>query len=132
VATEYAIWSALRRGLPEVHWQRIEGIRGVPDVTGCVAGREFWIEGKALRGNRLRFERGQVAWMIAATRARRRCWILTRSGNDWILHHGADALRLSRESFDAVEPVLVLSGPRRDYRRLLSALTSDCGFVGDG
>lgn len=97
-------------------------------MSGCVNGREFWIEGKALRGNRLRFERGQVAWMIAATRVGRRCWILTSSGHDWVLHCGADALRLSREPFDAVEPVLVLPGPRRDYERLRAALTSDCGF----
>ena len=72
-------YQALKRNLPKVHWQRIEtgGIsRGIPDVNGCFAGKEFWIELKILHGNRVSLTPQQVAWHMRRSKQGGRSWIM--------------------------------------------------------
>lgn len=123
--SEYSLWQLLRRNLPGVHWQRIEGIRGVPDVNGCDDGVEFWIEGKSIREGetRVRFERGQVAWLVAGAHAGRRCFVLVRRSDEILLYRGSAALSLSRDGICSTSPLLRLCRPWA-WPRLREALRS--------
>lgn len=61
-----------RTRMPDVHWQGIETWstgQGIPDMNGCVGGKEFWIENKQTSGWTITFEPGQVAWHERRIRA---------------------------------------------------------------
>jgi hypothetical protein len=52
---EHDMWRTMRMGImkqePKADLQRIENLvrNGMPDVNGCIRGREFWCENKWLR-----------------------------------------------------------------------------------
>lgn len=51
---EKQVWKYIReaeRGRAGVRWMRCENIvaNGVPDINGCIGGREFWLEVKSPR-----------------------------------------------------------------------------------
>lgn len=122
---ESRLWELLRSNLPKtVHWQRIEGIRGVPDTNGCYEGSEFWIEGKVVRsGFVVKFQPGQVPWLMQRADRGGRCFVLVRHEptGQLLLYPGHLALELSNRGV-RVEPWLRLEQPW-DYDRLLEALT---------
>lgn len=124
------MWVALRRALPDVHWQRIEGSPGVPDINGCWAGADFWIEGKVLRaGHKIRFQPGQVGWLLRRAFSRGRCFVLVVDAavsGDWLLYHGAQVRDLALHGVglpNSPEPLLRLPKPRK-YDALLRVLVT--------
>lgn len=126
--TEYNLWPLLKRNMPGVHWQRIEGVPGVPDTNGADDGTEFWIEGKMLReGEDIpSFRTGQVAWLVEGWHAGRRCFVLVRRGDELALYKGCDAIELSRGGVAAVRPALRMTKPW-DWERLRKRLTGRRG-----
>lgn len=81
------------RNLVYVHWQRIETGstgRGIPDMNGCAAGQEIWIENKKADHWAVEIRPEQVGWIerrvraggrvfIAVRRARTELWLLAPS-----------------------------------------------------
>ena len=62
---ESLLWKQLRDNLPKVHWQRIEtGITGagVPDVNGCLDGKEVWVELQRVKGRQIGLRPMHIAW----------------------------------------------------------------------
>ena len=54
-----------RQYLTGVDWQAIESGGtggGIPDLNGCIAGKELWIECKAAAAWRVKISPAQVAW----------------------------------------------------------------------
>lgn len=82
-ATEAAIFQALKKNLPQVHWQRVENSvgPGTPDVNYCYDGKEGWIELKCLGVMHIR--KAQHIWLARRAKALGRCVLLigTRSGD---------------------------------------------------
>lgn len=63
---EKDLWADIRKNIKGPHWQRIETgttASGVPDVNGCLAGREVWLELKILVGTKIRLTALQVLWL---------------------------------------------------------------------
>ena len=83
---EAQLWKLLRDNVPSVHWQRIEtGMTGagVPDVNGCLNGKEVWIELKYVVGRKLGLRPMQISWLASRTRHCGDCYVLARK-NDCI------------------------------------------------
>jgi len=61
---ESYFWSTIRKGLPEVHWTRIENtaVAGASDVNAAWHGKEAWVELKMMRGRQLEFRKSQLGW----------------------------------------------------------------------
>ena len=79
--SESNLWRLVRDRLPKIHWQRIETgstARGVPDLNGCFEGQEFWVELKAIRGNRLGLTPMQISWLTQRTMHGGKCFVLGR------------------------------------------------------
>ena len=64
----------------DIHWQRIENGAGpgTPDVNGCHAGKEIWIELKNVKGNAVKLEPEQVNWLVKRSLNKGRCWVLAK------------------------------------------------------
>ena len=105
--------------LPQVHWQAIEvGMMGagVPDHNGCFA-REWWSEYKWTETHTCPLRPPQVGWLLDRTRARGRCFVITRREHEggvrkgaaqdelWI-HDARHAAVLQQEGLLAVPPLL--------------------------
>lgn len=67
--------------LPQVHWQRIEtggtGY-GIPDLNGCIAGSEFWIESKRTDAWAVKIAPEQIGWAERRIRAGGKVWLAVR------------------------------------------------------
>ena len=97
--TEKSLYQALKTNLPKVHWQRIETgalQQGVPDVNGCYAGTEFWLELKCTTNDFVSLTPFQCSWHMRRAAAGGRSWILVGHSKHKVLtlHRGGDALRL--------------------------------------
>jgi hypothetical protein len=56
-----------RHHLPSVHWTTIESgftEAGIPDLTGCIGGQEFWLELKAIKHWRATIAPAQAGWHL--------------------------------------------------------------------
>lgn len=95
---ESYLWQTLRKGLPRVHWTRVESTAGsgVPDVNGYVDGFELWLELKIMRGSLLEFRSSQIAWI-----SRR---LAERAANVFVLARKDDSLLLYPASIVKLEP----------------------------
>jgi Holliday junction resolvase len=95
-----------REHLPHVHWQAIEtgGTgRGIPDLNGCFAGIEVWIELKRMVGRRVLMRPEQVAWIERRARAGGRVFIAVRKGKEQLFLVGPTGARhLLENRFPAV------------------------------
>ena len=60
------------------HWQRVDGIPGVPDTNYCIDGTEGWIEFKATRYNAVKFRSTQPSWLMRRSAAGGRGWVAIR------------------------------------------------------
>ena len=76
---ETDIWKKLRATLTESHLTRVENAisSGAPDVHGCHAGVDFWIELK-MYARLIKFRPSQIGWMAQRLRA---------GGDTYILSH---------------------------------------------
>ena len=61
---ETTLYQSLRKHIPQVHWQRVESpmTQGTPDVNGCIQSKEFWLELKIARANKINFSNFQCNW----------------------------------------------------------------------
>ena len=118
------LWEPLRDNFkklePGIHLQRIENSvgNGVPDTNGCLAGRDFWIELKVAKGNKVALTPLQAAWLRTRWNVGGRSFVLARKGDVLRLWAGGDAPTV-REVGWACEPLLELRKPW-DWRELLS------------
>lgn len=102
-----------QRYMPTVHWQAIEtgGTgRGIPDLNGCVDGREFWVELKATDGWRVAIRPEQVAWIERRTRAGGNVTLAVRqrgAARDalWILDAQSPRRLINGERLSAIDPL---------------------------
>lgn len=70
-----------RHHLPEVHWLTVETAgteSGVPDLNGCFAGVEFWIECKLTAGMAVALRPHQIGWLLRRSRAGGRIFVAVR------------------------------------------------------
>jgi hypothetical protein len=87
--------------LPAWDWQPVEtgGISpGVPDLNGCRAGREVWVECKATTGWVVKFRPLQPAWILRRTAAGGHVFVVVlqrrRTGDMFYVYQGAAVLAL--------------------------------------
>lgn len=83
IKTETKLWQILKKNTEHfVHWTRIESRSsfGVPDLNGCLDGREFWIELKIITtktdNSYPRWSPLQIAWQTKRTRIGGLVWNL--------------------------------------------------------
>ena len=78
---EAKLWQDVRKGLKDAHLVRIEsriGL-GIPDVNGCINGKDFWLELKVIKGNSLRLSKFQKAWIYERLRVGGNVFVLART-----------------------------------------------------
>lgn len=121
------VWTPLRDNFkklePRIHLQRLESSvgNGVPDVNGCLAGRDFWLELKLVTGNQVKLTPLQAAWLKTRAEAGGRSFVLARKGDTFRLWHGEDAPAV-RETGWSYPPLWELAKPW-DWRSLLAMVT---------
>ena len=121
---ESKLWHQLRTSLPDVHWTRIESwaSQGVPDCNGCYRGKEFWVELKVSRSNRISLSPGQISWHLARNRVNGVTFILISDPDRRLLElYEGSKVRELRDIGRRVTPLLKLSSPY-DWSKLLASL----------
>ena len=121
---ESRLWHQLRSNLPDVHWTRIESwaSQGVPDCNGCYRGKEFWVELKVSRSNRINLSPFQISWHLARNRVNGVTFILISDPDRRLLElYEGSKVRELRDIGRRVTPLLKLSSPY-DWSKLLASL----------
>lgn len=92
---EKDLYAAIKRALPEPHWQRLENSVGIgqPDVNCCWQSREFWLE---LKIGKPLIRPAQYAWGMRRAKQGGIAWIMSR-------HPVDKSLSLWRYPFKAAE-----------------------------
>ena len=125
---ESRLWKALRDGVTDVHWTRIESWSspGVPDVNCCASFGEFWIELKVTKNNRVSLSPHQIAWHLTRSRHSGRSYILAReaSRNPIILFSGEQAKDLHDKKISEISPMVKIEHPY-DWGRFRKALEKE-------
>ena len=96
--------SLFRKYLPEVHWTTIESRHtesGIPDLNGCDAGVDFWIECKLTKSWYVKVSPFQEAWILRRVRNGGTCYVAVRRKSKihkcdelWLVHgHAVRQLR---------------------------------------
>ena len=88
---EKNLWLLIRDNLKDFHLQRIEtGMTGsgVPDVNGCYAGVEFWLELKdvSANSNKIGLRVMQVSWIARRVAHGGKVFVLARKLNNCLLY----------------------------------------------
>ena len=62
---ESILWQKIKKNCPKAHLIRVESntINGIPDVNGCFASKEFWIELKSDKVGYPKLSKWQIAWI---------------------------------------------------------------------
>jgi Holliday junction resolvase len=122
---ESKLWKALRDGITDIHWVRIESWSspGVPDVNGCAEFGEFWIELKVIKHKRVVLSPHQIAWHITRSRHSGRSYILAREAarTPLFLFSGERAKDLVDLKIDEIPMIVEIPHPY-DWPRLRRAL----------
>ena len=125
---ESRFWHALRDGVTDVHWTRIESWSspGVPDVNCCASFGEFWIELKVTKSNRIALSPHQIVWHIKRSRYGGRSYILTREAakDPLYLFSGRFARELSDHKIHAIEPMVKIPH-QYDWEKLMTVIKKD-------
>ena len=125
VKPESKLWRALRDGITNIHWVRIESWSspGVPDLNGCAEFGEFWIELKIIKNKRIVLSPHQIAWHVTRSRHHGRSYILAREAarTPLILFSGKQAKDLADLKMGEIPPILEISHPY-DWSLLRKAL----------
>jgi Holliday junction resolvase len=89
----------IRKNLPQVNWTTIESRyteSGIPDLNGCYAGADFWIECKVTKAYAVVLRPAQIAWIDRRIRAGGKVWIAIRRYSKknkvdelWLVNGGA-------------------------------------------
>ena len=117
---ESLLWKQLRDNLPKVHWQRIEtGITGagVPDVNGCLDGKEVWVELKRVKGRQIGLRPMQIAWLATRTKYGGRCYVLAKKDKTIKLYSVDSLEQIKSLTWDS-SPLVELQSPFK-WDRLL-------------
>jgi len=108
----------LKRHLPSWHWVRIESAgtaTGIPDLNGCKAGVEVWIECKRLIGKKVDLSAFQATWLERRARVGGRTFVAARNDAAFYLFAGARASEV--RMFGIAAPALVsFAGKMTDER----------------
>lgn len=81
MTTDGGLRGIFRVKLPHVHWTPIEtGLTasGVPDMEGCLRGRQFWVENKLADAYAVGIDSFQIAWHERRARAGGRTFLAVR------------------------------------------------------
>ena len=105
------LWQDVKKGLKDAHLVRIEsrvGL-GIPDVNGCIDGKEFWLELMVIKGNSLRLSKFQKAWIYERTKSGGKVFVLARPlrGSVLKVFEGSNAI----QGPDSRYPVLWIHDP---------------------
>jgi Holliday junction resolvase len=117
---ESLLWKQLRDNLPKVHWQRIEtGLTGagVPDVNGCLDGKEVWVELKRVKGRQIGLRPMQIAWLATRTKYGGRCYVLAKKDKTIKLYSVEGLEQIKSLTWDS-SPLVELQSPFK-WDRLL-------------
>lgn len=125
MTTEKALYQALRRKLPNVHWQRIENWAGsgVPDCNGAflyenygtLTGFEIWCELKVCKTKSPitagLWRPAQIAFQVRRSTVSDGVWnLVTHPRSDTLrIYSGSKIQDLATDSTGSVTPDLVLS-----------------------
>ena len=62
---ESKLWQRIKTNLKNPHLMRLESstINGIPDINGCWAGKEFWIELKSDKVSYPKLSKWQISWI---------------------------------------------------------------------
>jgi Holliday junction resolvase len=86
IGSEKELWSVVKGGASDIHWQRIEtgGTgRGIPDLNGCRQAIEVWVELKFIKGGfKVGLRPEQCGWLLRRAAVEGRCWILVFKQKD--------------------------------------------------
>jgi hypothetical protein len=118
---EAKLWQDVRKGLKEAHLVRIEsriGL-GIPDVNGCINGKDFWLELKVIKGNSLRLSKFQYTTLFRSLRAGGNVFVLARPLSGSVLKVYDCRNVVTGPGFPF--PVLTLEKPY-DWSKLISIL----------
>ena len=125
---ESRLWKALRDGVTDVHWTRIESWSspGVPDVNCCASFGEFWIELKVTKSNRIALAPHQIAWHFKRSRYGGRSYILTREAarDPLYLFSGRFVRELSDNKIHQIEPMVKIPH-QYDWEKLMTVIRKD-------
>tara|TARA_Y100001973_G_C5157804_1_gene311818 strand:+ start:200 stop:592 length:393 start_codon:yes stop_codon:yes gene_type:complete len=107
---ETTLYQSLRKNISQVHWQRIESpmTQGTPDVNGCIQAKEFWLELKIARGNKIKFSNFQCNWAQKRITAGGKVFALIQHNkNKWIrLYHGLQFKGLQEQGLSSIQCIL--------------------------
>ena len=114
IQTETKLWQILKKNTEHfVHWTRIESRSsfGVPDLNGCTDGREFWIELKITKVNKIRLSPNQIAWNTKYSLNFGLSYILVQRVGEGslFLFRGDDARELATNGLNT-KPIIKVSG----------------------
>tara|TARA_R100001591_G_scaffold40327_2_gene51979 strand:- start:1558 stop:2046 length:489 start_codon:yes stop_codon:yes gene_type:complete len=62
---ESILWQKIKKACPKIHFTRIESktINGIPDLNGCMASKEFWLELKSDFVGYPKLSKWQISWI---------------------------------------------------------------------
>ena len=62
---ESVLWQKIKKSCPKIHFTRIESktINGIPDLNGCMASKEFWMELKSDYVGYPKLSKWQISWI---------------------------------------------------------------------
>ena len=125
---ESRLWKALRDGVTDVHWTRIESWSspGDPDVNCCASFGEFWIELKVTKSNRIALSPHQIGWHLIRSRLGGRSYILTREAakDPLYLFSGRFVRELSENKINQIEPMVEIPY-QYDWEKLMTVIRKD-------
>jgi len=101
-----------RKFLPQVHWATVESRAtesGIPDINGCIAGSEFWLECKLTKAYAVVMRPMQIAWILRRVRHGGKVFIAVRRKNSKVdelyLIDGAYVKELNEKGLRGIEPI---------------------------
>jgi Holliday junction resolvase len=117
MSSDGGLGQLFQKHLPGADWQRIEtggtGL-GIPDLNGCHAGVEVWVENKWTNGWKVKVRPEQVGWLERRARHGGRVFVAVRQtgpmGRDdlWLLHSDAARLLIDGVRLDLLPADLLL------------------------
>jgi hypothetical protein len=62
---ESILWQKIKKHCPKAHLIRVESntINGIPDINGCFASKEFWLELKSDKVGYPKLSKWQISWI---------------------------------------------------------------------
>ena len=132
IKTETKLWQVLKKNTEKfVHWTRIESWSsyGVPDLNGCMDGKDFWIELKIITtksdNSFPRWSPLQIAWQTTRTRMGGVVWNLAShpSSASLFLLDGKDLAQRLMDGEIKYDHKTPLPQTEQEWRGMIQRLT---------